>query len=173
MRLETERLILRRPTMEDAQWIFDDYAQDPEVTKYMRWRPHESVRTTREFLRHVLNEWMREKEFHWVIESKETGEGLGMIGIWLEKEHRAQFGYVLSQKHWGKGYATEAARAVVEWAISQPHVYRVWAICDVENRASARVLEKAGLEFEGVLHRWTMHSISDEPRDVLCYARVM
>ena len=171
--LETERLRLRPPTMEDAEWIFSDYAQDPEVTKYMDWRPHESIVMTHEFLRHTLEGWRKGKEFHWVITDKASGDRLGMIAIWLEKPHRAQFGYVLARKHWGNGYATEAARAVVEWAMSLPGIFRVWAVCDIENRASARVLEKADLEFEGILHRWTMHSnISDEPRDVLCYARV-
>ena len=66
---------------------------------------------------------------------------------------------------------TEAVRAVVSWAISEREVYRVWAVCDVENPASARVMEKAGMQEEGILRRWTMHpNSSDEPRDCYCYA---
>ena len=114
--LETDRLMLRPPTPEDAEWIFEDYAQDPEVTKYLEWRPHESIVMTHEFLRHTLEGWRKGKEFHWVITDKASGDRLGMIAIWLEKPHRAQFGYVLARKHWGNGYATEAARAVVECA---------------------------------------------------------
>jgi RimJ/RimL family protein N-acetyltransferase len=68
---------------------------------------------------------------------------------------------------------TEAVRAVADWWLEQPAIYRVWAVCDVENRASARVLERAGFELEGTLRRWMIHpNVSDEPRDALCWARV-
>lgn len=68
---------------------------------------------------------------------------------------------------------TEAVRAVVDWAIGQPEMHRVWAVCDVDNKASARVLEKAGMEREGILRRWSIHpNISEFPRDCICYAKV-
>ncbi len=68
---------------------------------------------------------------------------------------------------------TEALRAVIDYAFRDPRVYRVWAVCDAENVASARVLEKAGMSFEGVLRRYGIHpNISPEPRDARCYARV-
>jgi RimJ/RimL family protein N-acetyltransferase len=68
---------------------------------------------------------------------------------------------------------TEAARVVVEWALSCPDVYRVWATCDVDNVASARLLEAVGMQREGVLRRWLVHpNVGDAPRDALCYALV-
>jgi RimJ/RimL family protein N-acetyltransferase len=68
---------------------------------------------------------------------------------------------------------TEALIPIVEWALSQPRIYRVWATCDVKNRPSARVLENVGMQFEGVLRRYVLHpNVSDEPRDALLYARV-
>ena len=68
---------------------------------------------------------------------------------------------------------TEALEPLVNWAIAQPDIYRVWAVCDIENLASARVLEKLGMTREGRLHRWLVHpNISDEPRDCFCYAKV-
>ena len=67
----------------------------------------------------------------------------------------------------------EALKSVVEWALAQPEIYRVWATCDVDNVASARVLERAGMGREGVLRRWLVHpNLSDEPRDCLCYSIV-
>jgi RimJ/RimL family protein N-acetyltransferase len=91
----------------------------------------------------------------------------------LRGEFSQNLGYVLGRKFWGQGYMTEAVRAVVDYALAEPEVFRVWAVCDVENAASARVLEKAGMRREGILRRWSMHpNISDEPRDSLCYARV-
>ena len=73
------------------------------------------------------------------------------------REHAAHIGYVLSRKLWGGGYMTEAANAVVEWAINLSFVYRVWAVCDCENKASARVLEKVGMQREGILRRYIVH----------------
>jgi RimJ/RimL family protein N-acetyltransferase len=68
---------------------------------------------------------------------------------------------------------TEAATSIVDWAIAQPQIFRVWAFCDVENAASARVLEKLGMKYEGILRRWLAHTnISADPRDCLCYAKV-
>jgi RimJ/RimL family protein N-acetyltransferase len=82
-------------------------------------------------------------------------------------------GYVLERASWGKGYMTEAVRFLVDWAVSQPSIYRVWATCDVTNLASAHVLEKVGMQREGVLRRWIMHpNLSEEPRDCYCYALV-
>jgi len=66
---------------------------------------------------------------------------------------------------------TEAAQALVEWALSQPEIYRVWAVCDVQNTASTKVLEKLGMRREGVLRRWIIHpNIDVVPRDCYCYA---
>ncbi len=79
----------------------------------------------------------------------------------------------MARPFWGQGIMTEAARAVVQWAWSQSEIYRIWAVGDVENVASARVLEKVGMQHEGILRRFINHpNISDTPRDCHCYARV-
>ena len=86
---------------------------------------------------------------------------------------KADVGYVIARRCWGKGLATEALLPVVEWARGQQSIYRVWALCDAENVASARVLEKAGMKREGLLRRNILHpNVSDEPRDCYCYAVV-
>jgi len=85
---------------------------------------------------------------------------------------RVTTGYAIAPDHWGGGYATEATRAIVDLAAGLDGVYRVWAFCDVDNRASARVLEKAGLIREGVLQRWVVHpSVSDQPRGAVVFVR--
>jgi RimJ/RimL family protein N-acetyltransferase len=97
---------------------------------------------------------------------------LGSVGFGV-KQHLVQFGYCLARDAWGQGYATEAARAIVATALADPAVWRVQAYCDVENPASARVLEKAGLTFEGTLRRYVvLPNLGDVPRDVHVYARV-
>lgn len=167
---ETDHLRLRRSVVEDAEAIFAEYAQDREVTMYLAWRPTGQIEDTREHLRVSAKAWEEGKAFQWVIFRKRDNQLLGAVGMRVDG-HKVELGYVLARRFWGKGYMTEAVRAVVNWAIKEEEVYRIWAVCDVENPASARVMEKAGLQREGILRRWTMHpNRSDEPRDCYCYA---
>jgi RimJ/RimL family protein N-acetyltransferase len=156
--------------MEDADVIFDKYAQDRDVTKYLTWRPNRSVRETREFLQASLVAWRAGRSYHWTIVRKEDQELMGMINARVEN-HKWQIGYVLARPYWGKGYMTEALRKLVAWALEQPEISRIWSVCDIENRASARVMEKAGMGREGTLPRWSVHpNVSPEPRDSYCYS---
>ena len=87
--------------------------------------------------------------------------------------HEAQGVYVLARAHWRNGFAAEALRALVDWVMTQPDVFRAGAVCDVENAALARVMEKAGMTREGILRRWMLHpQAGDTPRDCLCYSIV-
>jgi len=82
-------------------------------------------------------------------------------------------GYALARRWWRQGLMSEAVAAVVAWALAQPTIYRVWATCDIDNVASARLLERVGMEREGVLRRWLVHpNLSNAPRDALCYSIV-
>jgi ribosomal-protein-alanine N-acetyltransferase len=168
--LETKRLRLRRPALQDAEDIFRRYAQDPEVTKYLTWRPNRNIRETRDFLAACLRALDEGKSFHWVIERRADDELLGMITARVD-DQKWELGYVLARSYWGRGYMTEALKGLVDWALRQKDIYRVWSVCDVDNLASARVMEKAGMKREGILRRWSMHpTISDEPRDSYCYS---
>lgn len=170
--LETRRLRLRPGRRSDAPAVFE-YASDPAVTRYLSWRTHSDVSETEGFLAAVERSW-RSGEGHrgWVIERAEDGCLLGMIGA-DPAGHAVVLGYVLAREAWGRGYATEAVRAVSDAALEAPSLFRVAAWCDAENRASARVLEKAGLEREGLLRRFAVFpNLSEAPRDCLGYARV-
>lgn len=168
----TDRLHMRPPVVEDAEALFDAYAQDHEVTKYLIWRPHDCVDTTRVFLRQCAEQWQWGQSVPWIILSRLDDQPMGMIDMEIHG-FRAEIGYVLARRFWGHGYMTEAVRTLADWALAQPEIYRVWATCDVENLASAHVLEKAGMQREGLLRRWILHpNISDEPRDSWCYAKV-
>jgi len=169
---ETTRLVLRRPRMSDADDIFDNYASDPEVTRYLTWPPHTDPSTLTSFLRLLLTRWDSGEEYSWVLTLPSEDRVIGMIGCRV-REHAADIGYVLGRKYWGHGYVTEAAKAIVDWASALESIYRVWAVCDVENKASSRVLEKVGMQREGILRRSIVHpNISPEPRDGYVYARV-
>jgi [ribosomal protein S5]-alanine N-acetyltransferase len=166
----TERLALRRPRLSDAEAIFE-YASDLKVIHYMDYALRTHVSEVVKSLESRPEEW-ESGSFSWVLTVKPDDRPIGTIGYWVE-DHAAGFGYLLNQKYWGRGYATEAARTVVNWAISLPEVYRVWATCDTENLASARVLEKCGLVCEGRLRCHLVRpNISTIPRDAFMYARV-
>lgn len=138
----------------------------------MTWRPHAGVQTTREFLERCLAVWENETTFPWIIIQREDQQIMGMVELRI-KTFKAEVGYVLARAYWGQGFITEAAQTVVEWAFAQPDIYRVWAVCDVDNLASARVLEKIGMQREGLLRRFISHpNISETPRDCWCYAKV-
>jgi ribosomal-protein-alanine N-acetyltransferase len=171
--LETPRLRLQRPRLQDAAVIFETYASDPLVTRYLVWRPHASVAETQKFLQRCEAAWRDGSASPWVIIRRADDRLMGMIEP-LMNGHRVELGYVLGRPFWGEGYMTEAAGTVAKWALEQEGIFRVWAVSDVENLASARVLEKIGMEKEGVLRRWSIHpNISQEPRDCACYAIVI
>jgi [ribosomal protein S5]-alanine N-acetyltransferase len=171
--LTTERLLLRPPVDADASAVFERYARDPDVTRHLTWRPHTSPSETRDFLAHCRAGWESGSDLTWALTLRGGDDRpIGMIGL-RPRGFKPDLGYVLAKPYWGQGLMTEAGRAIVSLAFSDPGVHRVWAVCDVENRASSRVLEKLGLTREGVLRRWIIHpNVSDEPRDCFCYARV-
>jgi RimJ/RimL family protein N-acetyltransferase len=169
-RIETERLVLRKPRLDDAPEIFAAYAQDTEVTRYLTWRPHTSVEETYQFIGQMLKYWEIGRAYPYALTRKDSDTIIGMIAVHPDG-YRLGIGYVLARVHWGKGYIPEAAQALIDWAFQQPSIYRVDATTDVENIASQRVLEKLGMQCEGILRRYMIHpNISDVPRDSYIYA---
>lgn len=170
-RLETARLILRRPRPADAPAIFGRYAGDPEVTRWLGWPRHTSIADTMGFLAFCEAEWTRAPAGPYLIEGRD-GTLLGSTGFGFEAPFRAMSGYLLAREAWGHGFATEALRAVTELA-PRLGVIRLHAFCHVDHRASAHVLEKCGYAREGVLRRHTVFPNSGlaGPLDVLSYAR--
>ena len=165
----TDRLILRRITLADAEAIFATYAQDPDVTRYVIWQPHRHLGDSREFLQRCVERWEAGSEFTWAI-CLPDGTLIGSFALRVDG-HKANTGYGVARPHWGKGYATEALQAVVDWALQQPQIYRVWATCDCENPASARVMEKVGMTREGILRLWLIHPQAGSTRAIACAIR--
>ncbi len=172
--IETERLLLRKPRMDDAPAVFSGWAKYPEVTRFLSWRPHENVTQTEALVKRSIDGWDGETNFRYLLEIKESGELAGMIELRLEKEtFKVSFGYTGAYAQWGKGYMTEAARACIDWSFQQPGVVRVYATTDVDNIPSQRVLEKAGMQREGLLRKESIRPNMDpEPRDCYMYAIV-
>lgn len=168
-RLETDRLVLARVSVGDAEELFERYTSDPEASLYLPWPPHRNVDQTREFLQRRVSEWGSGATYAWTVRWSDTGLVVGVADASVDG-HKATLGYGFARDVWGQGVGTEAVGAVVGALKGMPDLRRVWATCDAENVASARVLEKAGLIREGVLHQWDRHNISEEPRDCFMYA---
>jgi ribosomal-protein-alanine N-acetyltransferase len=168
--IETERVVLRKPRLADASVLFTAYMQDPQVTRYTTWRPHQQLQEAEDFVSGCLLAWEHATRFPFVITLKENDQPFGMIDLHI-RVSTVGLGYVIARSHQRKGYATEATHAIIDWAFQQPTIYRVNASTDTENIASQRVLEKAGMRREGLLRKYIVHpNISDIPRDSYIYA---
>jgi [ribosomal protein S5]-alanine N-acetyltransferase len=169
---ETARLILRPIAAGDAPAIFTDYARDPRVLRFLTFRPHRALSETEAYIGRCTAA-ATDRSRTYVLIGRVDGRLLGAFDLRRPEAHRLGFGYVLAHAHWGRGLMTEALGEVVDWAMRQDAIWRIGDVCDTENLASARVMEKAGLEREGILRRWIVRpNISSTPRDCFSYARV-
>jgi RimJ/RimL family protein N-acetyltransferase len=168
--IATARLLLRRPTRRDARDIFARYASDPEVTRYLAWPRHRTLDETAMFLDFSDREWRRHGCGPYLVFSNASTTLLGSTGLTLEGD-QAQTGYVFARDAWGHGYATESLQAMVALAAAQG-LERVYALCHVDHRASAHVLEKCGFVLEGDRDElYVFPNISSLPQGVRTYAK--
>lgn len=151
MILTTERLILRE--FEEQDWRPTlAYQVDPEYLRFYTWS-YRTEMDVRAFI-HMFIEWSKEKprkKFQLAITLKENNQLIGNCGIRMNNAYAqvAEMGYELDRRFWGHGYATEAASALLELGFAQLHLHRIWAYCIAENTASARVMERIGMHYEG------------------------
>ena len=150
--IETDRLILRKAIIEDAEPMFRNWASDPEVTKFLTWPPHENTFVTQK----VLSEWMAEYErddyYQWMIVLKQIGEPIGslLVGT-VGRAQSAHVGYCIGKNWWHKGIMSEALSAVIDFLFTQVGYHRIEAIHDPNNPHSGAVMCKCGMQFEGTL----------------------
>jgi [ribosomal protein S5]-alanine N-acetyltransferase len=169
--LATARLRLRRPRASDAALIFDDFGADPEVMRFLSWRPHASLAAAEAAVSTRVERLANGVEYSWILELSASDAAVGLISGWIEGE-AFELGFALVRSCWGQGLMSEATAAVKDWAFGTGAVRRVWATCDVENRASARVLEKAGLEPQGLYVRGIVRpKLGPEPRPSLYFSQ--
>lgn len=150
--LETVRLLLRPLRMSDAEDIFE-YASDPEVTTYTFWYTHNSLDDSKKFI-----SWLTSDHFAcWGIVHKESNKVIGtcFFHSFNFQHRRADIAFNLSRKYWGQSYATETAREVILFGFNQWGLNRIQGTCMIKNIASARVMEKVGMTFEGILRKYT------------------
>jgi ribosomal-protein-alanine N-acetyltransferase len=157
---ETERLRLRPIQRSDAANIFQ-YAGEVAPTRFMPFQRHQDIADSLAFAQRCEDCWISGSAFPWAVTGKVSDLFLGVLELRLSPP-KADFGYIFAEPFWGNGFASEAASAVVAWAIAQPLILRVWATCHPANAASAAVLRRAGLSYETTLANWEARPQLDE-----------
>lgn len=152
MTLETPRLLLRPFREDDVQAVYD-YSAEPEVGLNAGWKPHESLTESQDIL-HLM---FLDQPTVWAVERREDGCLMGSIGLIGDGARQygsaKSLGYALGTAYWGRGYMTEAVRAVTRFGFEKMLLDLISATCYPDNLRSRRVLEKCGFVYEGTLHR--------------------
>lgn len=154
--LETERLILRRIALGDAEEMFNNWAKSERVTRFLTWQPYRSVDDAVGYIQYCIDSYEKPDTYNWVIEYKENGQVIGSISVVELREDVAcaEVGYCLGDAYWGRGIMPEALREVIRFLFTQVGVERIQATHDVNNPNSGKVMEKCGLRYEGTLRRY-------------------
>lgn len=153
MELTTKRLILREFVAEDWTAVLT-YQQNPLYLRYYAW-VERTAEEVREFIQMFLDHRQSSPrtKFQLAVTLKGSGQLIGNCGIRMKTAGAAEadIGYELDPDYWGKGYATEATEAILQFGFTQLGLHRIWATCLADNTGSARVLEKLGMQLEGRL----------------------
>ena len=148
--LRTERLTLRKLSAGDAADMFE-YARQERVTRYLTWKPHPDRAYTREYLEYLGGRYSAGMFYDWAIVFGENGKMVGTCGFtsFHCTHDSAEVGYVLNPSYWGKGIAREALECILRFGFEDLGLHRIEAKFMKGNERSRRVMEKAGMTFEG------------------------
>lgn len=165
VKLETERLILRRAKLEDIDYAYTNWVTDSEVTKFLRWKPHKDIEETKKIFTNWIKEYENIKNYNWIIELKEIKEPIGNIAVVSsnDKTQLVHIGYALGRSWWNNGIMTEALKRLIKFFFEDIQVNRIESMLDPENISSEKVLKKSGMKKEGILRKfdWNNQGIVD------------
>lgn len=147
--LNTERLLLRKITMDDIEPMYNNWASDDDVTRFLNWSTHQNIEVTRHVVSSWINQYNHDYFFQWIIEHKDNKEVLGTISLFNRKEESYEIGYCISKKYWNQGITSEACRAVLNFAFTELNVKSINSRHVAENIASGRVMQKNNMRFIG------------------------
>ena len=155
-RVDSDRLVLRRFKSGDAESIYNNWANDDEVTANLSWPTHSKLETSEKILDYWLEEYNEGNTYHWGIELKESSRLIGSISVVKidEKNESCEIGYCIGRKFWGQGITSEALRLIVDFLFEQVHPERIYAYHLSDNPASGEVMKKSGMKYEGRLRHY-------------------
>jgi RimJ/RimL family protein N-acetyltransferase len=149
LKIQTERLILRPLGSSDANTTHE-YASDVEMNEYMLFLPNHTMEEKESFLRWVDSQWQKDLPQAYEFAITLDGKHIGAVAVSLdETRQQGELGWIINRNYHGRGYATEASKAAMDFAINDLKVKKIIATCDYRNKASIKVMEKIGLTFEG------------------------
>jgi ribosomal-protein-alanine N-acetyltransferase len=152
--LNTPRLILRALRMDDLHDLYE-YASDPEIDRYTPWSRYGSLAEARADLAHYVQQYETGTMPVWGIEHRADRKLIGICNFrWHPHHRRAETGYTIARHYWGQGLAVEAVQAIITFGFAKMDLVRIEAVCMLGNTASERVMQKVGMQFEGVLHSY-------------------
>jgi ribosomal-protein-alanine N-acetyltransferase len=149
--LDTKRLILRRFVIEDAEYMFKNWAYDDEVTKYLTWPSHKDVSVSKYVIEQWIQNYVKNNYYSWAIILKELNEPIGSIGVvkQLDDIKMVHIGYCIGKKWWNKGYVSEALNRLIKFFFEEIGVNRIESRHDPNNPNSGKVMAKCGMKYEG------------------------
>lgn len=158
--IETKRLILRPFTMDDSISMYENWASDSEVTKYLTWPHHETPDITKSILQDWIHQYDRKDFYQWAIVDKENSEPIGSISVveYNNDTDMAEIGYCIGRPWWHMGITSEALHAIIQFLFEYVQVNRIQAIHDVHNTNSGRVMAKCGMQYEGTLRQYARNN---------------
>ena len=168
--LKTKRLVLRKILPEDAKMVYE-WMSDFEICRYERWKVHPNVEFSRGYIIEVFDDYKSNYTYQWGIElNKELIGSISIINI-DDFDQKAVMGYCIKRNFWGNGYATEAAKAVLEYMFNEVGLNRIEASHSVNNKASGRVLEKVGMILEGCAKEYYYSNIGFQDSNLYALTR--
>ena len=150
--LENDRLLLRRFKLGDAQAMYDNWASDPEVTRYLTWPRHADVKASKSIIKEWIPQYKNKDYYQWAIVLKDSGDmPIGSIGAEKadDKINAVSIGYCIGRKWWNRGITSEALSLLVRFFFDEVHANRIESRHDPRNPNSGKVMEKCGLRYEG------------------------
>jgi len=167
--IRTKRLLLRRFSIDDANDMYNNWANDERVTKYLTWRPHASADDTRILLENWCGEYIKYDYYNWLIEYNNTPIGNISVVRMDNRSEYAELGYCMGYNWWNLGLMTETASAVIDFLFNEIGFNRIGIAHAVKNPASGRVAQKCGLTYEGTKRQY-FKAFDGEFHDIAEYA---
>ena len=163
--IQTERLILRRFTINDIEVAFRNWTSDDKVTEYLRWPTHKDISITESVIKDWIENYKNSSFYQWAIVPKDINEPIGTISVvdMDERIGKVHIGYCIGSEWWNKGYTSEAFSAIISFLFDEVKVHRIESQHDPDNLSSGKVMKKCGLKYEGTLRKadWSNKGIVD------------